>query len=371
MCSTKNHIRRTSAYLVCIVVGITQLRHQTNIFYPILPGLGFGLGPIPPDYSRLNFTVVSQLCDSCSFIGRTSCLQHAQSLHEKEPGSYPTVSDAAEWLRKAERERCEMVTFLFDDDEFDDYFDNYYEGVIGDENSVMLSLLNSLPQQISDTPGAPNSPLPSPFPPHIPKDFKFYVYDNLPSEWSIDIERHVIELYTTKQKIFENFKVDLAIHHLFRSHPCRVFHISETDTEGEGATLEDIDLFVVPYPHASHCIVRDRCQYIPKSEIKSQVLDNLKYFEGDMKRRHLFVNGMESYLTEPLLANSSQSLSLIWNHGFTTIMRARSLNTSLFPKSTMMVATNPPIFTPAISHRGTLAPENTASSTSSERIISK
>jgi hypothetical protein len=78
------------------------------------------------------------------------------------------------------------------------------------------------------------------------------------------------------------------------------------DFSGKTTNASQADLFVVPYPHWSHCIcVRNisflstKCPYgVP--EMKEKVLDNLAYYE-ERKERHLFLFGVDWKMVRPAI----------------------------------------------------------------------
>mmetsp|Transcript_28097 Transcript_28097/g.56732 ORF Transcript_28097/g.56732 Transcript_28097/m.56732 type:complete len:707 (+) Transcript_28097:97-2217(+) len=326
------------------------------------------------NYSQLNYTIISTFCTECRYdpptMGGKTCLDRAKFLHQRHSGSFPMLADAVQSVKESGGRQCEMIKYLFQDEKFDDYFESLDisvgsngKGVNRDTReeeakSVLLSLLD-LPQSSSqlefgndddsfrfnsssnrnivisdkkiyrhETPSSANllsSSSPS-LPPHIPKAFKFYIYENLPSKMTEDIERQILEAYSSNAITYQNFKADLVILRLFRSHPSRVFHINDDANQNRSRTrganaadnaainLENIDLFVVPYPHASHCLLspnwKNECMHVDDSLIQSQVLDKLNYYKGDLKRRHLFINTMEVFLAHPLLRTIGRSLTL-------------------------------------------------------------
>jgi hypothetical protein len=115
---------------------------------------------------------------------------------------------------------------------------------------------------------------------------KVYVYDNLPSHLSVDVEDKIEkDLYNS------NWNTDLALIRLFRTFPGRTFD------------PEEADIFVVPYPHMAHCMTTPgygpECRQLPKIETKNQVFSSLKYYNSTTADRHLFILSDSSFMSHP------------------------------------------------------------------------
>ena len=123
------------------------------------------------------------------------------------------------------------------------------------------------------------------------RDLKIFVYD-LPYELGQAIENFLYKLYVHDGKE-TNFKVELALIQLFRSYPCRTWNASEAD------------LFVVPYPHAGHCLTLGwtlNCQ--GKLGFKP-FLRSSPHYNKLTRKRHLFLtlqdhDHIQYYLRERL-----------------------------------------------------------------------
>ena len=128
-----------------------------------------------------------------------------------------------------------------------------------------------------------------------------YFYETIPKDMGIDLERNISALYASKGIKEENMKADLAIIQLFRTYHNRIYDPNKAD------------IFVVPFPHAAHCLVHpgwaNACGHVPSETIQKGVLDNLPYSKGNEKR-HLFINSHEIYHSHKLLGNVPLSLTI-------------------------------------------------------------
>ncbi|KAL7432081.1 hypothetical protein ACHAXM_002928 [Skeletonema potamos] len=133
-----------------------------------------------------------------------------------------------------------------------------------------------------------------------------YVYEDgaIPYDIGLDVEKSMGERYSSKNVTdgFNNFQADLAIIDLFRTFPGRTFHPDEAD------------FFVVPYPHASHCLqlnmmkgwIRE-CRHISRSTIK-KMINGLMYYKGNEKK-HVFINSMEVWQSHSHIRNVPLSIN--------------------------------------------------------------
>lgn len=143
---------------------------------------------------------------------------------------------------------------------------------------------------------------------------KVFVYDSLPEEFDVlRVSRCIYDKYqpslssrsncnwepkvckevqvdTTRYGMYSNYRnnynSDVVIIQSFRNYPGRVNDPQEAE------------LFVVPYPHKSHCLCHKkvdmtvRCHY-PKSEFQSQILSNLLHYNDSTKSRHVFIQSVD------------------------------------------------------------------------------
>ena len=117
---------------------------------------------------------------------------------------------------------------------------------------------------------------------------KVYVYDNLPASLTVDaLEQCVFNrTYSNIEKKKDNFMADVFIIRLFESYPGRTYDANEAD------------LFVVPYPHKTHCICNlptipapqgvIHCPQVTNQDI-DLLLSSLTYFNETTTARHLFI----------------------------------------------------------------------------------
>lgn len=101
-----------------------------------------------------------------------------------------------------------------------------------------------------------------------------------------------------------NWMADIAIIDLFRTY------------SGRTHDPESSQIFVVPYPAASHCLHqahitqwKNQCLHVDKDVIEKDVLGHLPYFKGKEKR-HLFINTMDYWLIHPSIRDVPLSLNL-------------------------------------------------------------
>lgn len=117
---------------------------------------------------------------------------------------------------------------------------------------------------------------------YSPCPLHFFVYSNIPFNFSSYLEDKVMESNKEGSRPFENANLDLALIKLFRTSPCR------TDF------AQEANLFVVPYPHCSHCAFGGHgyqagCRQVPIDEV-NVVLNSLKYYRNESyKVKHLFL----------------------------------------------------------------------------------
>lgn len=161
---------------------------------------------------------------------------------------------------------------------------------------------------------------------------KVYVYDTIPDDWgNLDLVSQCIEenhniptvnydnchwdpqipcsdrrvANSTKETKFmshrQNYNSDFAYIRWFRDeYPYRTMDAAEAD------------LYVVPYPHWSHCIChrerhkRPHCSYHNLDLIQEKVLQYLEYYKGDNKKRHLFFLGVDWGLASRGLRQEAQ-----------------------------------------------------------------
>jgi hypothetical protein len=137
---------------------------------------------------------------------------------------------------------------------------------------------------------------------------RVYVYENLPSEFTTDVEDFVTkQKYATMAKA-DNFGADVPIINLFRNYNGRTYDPTQAD------------VFVVPYPHRSHCLskladsVRYRggaqhCAVVPKETI-DQLLASLSYLNMTTMKKHLFVLSGDKQLNDKRLEEMPLTLTL-------------------------------------------------------------
>lgn len=132
-------------------------------------------------------------------------------------------------------------------------------------------------------------------------DLKVFVYDT--SLWPTEIggvqDCRLRQYLNASKQPFpsnDNRIADIGIIQLFQTYPGRVYDPQEAD------------VFVVPYPHASHCFTDEcragpyqpNCGGVPQSLIKNLVDDCLTFFQGHDIDRHLFILSTSHMLNRKL-----------------------------------------------------------------------
>jgi hypothetical protein len=114
---------------------------------------------------------------------------------------------------------------------------------------------------------------------------RVFVYENLPFEFTTDIEDFVKKQNYFSRAKKDNFGADIPIINLFRQYSGR------TDDPTQA------DLFVVPYPHRSHCLSKLtgpthkgklNCPQVPEVTI-DHLFASLSYLNSTTRAKHLFV----------------------------------------------------------------------------------
>ena len=135
---------------------------------------------------------------------------------------------------------------------------------------------------------------------------KLYVYDLeelLPPSYASD----VFDWYV-HERPESHWVTDLALERLFRTYPGRVSDPSEAD------------LFVVPYPHAGHCMRTPGyalgCRQLDAGTTESTVLANLEHHNETTRDRHLFVLSDSEMVGQSWLAHRPllATYGPIWEH---------------------------------------------------------
>lgn len=117
---------------------------------------------------------------------------------------------------------------------------------------------------------------------------KAYVYDSIPSHLTVEVLEPCVLSSTLPNvpKKRDNFMADVTLIRLFETYPGRTKDPSQAD------------VFVVPYPHKTHCICNlnmtgkvkndNHCPQVPQSDIDT-LLSSLEYLNSTTLKRHLFI----------------------------------------------------------------------------------
>jgi hypothetical protein len=135
---------------------------------------------------------------------------------------------------------------------------------------------------------------------------RVYVYESLPSEFTTDVEDFIKKQeYATMAKK-DNFGADIPIINLFRQYSGRTHDPAQAD------------VFVVPYPHRSHCLskltspnqkVNINCPQVPKETI-DRLFASLSYLNTTTTAKHLFVLSGDTWTSNQRLENMPLTLTL-------------------------------------------------------------
>jgi hypothetical protein len=136
---------------------------------------------------------------------------------------------------------------------------------------------------------------------------KIYVYEHLEDDLPASYASDVYDWYT-HERPESHWITDLPLIRLFLTFPGRTHDPSEAD------------LFVIPYPHAGHCIQTPNyqigCKQLDAKTVETTVLSNLQYYNQTSKHRHLFflsdsaIIGHSWVSAKPLLVTYGP----IWEH---------------------------------------------------------
>ena len=236
---------------------------------------------------RITRSSYRELCEDCRLkpnnTGRpVTCLDRVTYLTDRHRVS---EQDARKLVMQQNAENCAMTRYAVDlpnvtegnDAGFDSMFTRPFTGDATASASVASS--SSLLQG---------------------HNISIYFYETIPRDLGFDAEQKMRTRYAFVNYTEQNFKVDLAVIDLFRKYPGRIYD------------PKSAELFVVPFPHASHCASLpdwwNECNHVPPDTFK-RVFDALPYYKGNEKR-HLFVFGHESFHTHKLMRDVPLSLTL-------------------------------------------------------------
>ena len=132
-----------------------------------------------------------------------------------------------------------------------------------------------------------------------------FIY-TLPNEVGAQMVDEMRLGYSNGTYTYENFKSDIAIIDLFGSYPKQTRDPNEAD------------LFVVPYPHSSHCVWAagqpggtwmHGCRQVSAATLHEKVFSQLVHYRGN-ERRHIFINTMETFHTHATLRQTPFALTI-------------------------------------------------------------
>eukprot|EP00584_Thalassiosira_punctigera_P025694 CAMPEP_0172557006 /NCGR_PEP_ID=MMETSP1067-20121228/70855_1 /TAXON_ID=265564 ORGANISM="Thalassiosira punctigera, Strain Tpunct2005C2" /NCGR_SAMPLE_ID=MMETSP1067 /ASSEMBLY_ACC=CAM_ASM_000444 /LENGTH=506 /DNA_ID=CAMNT_0013345967 /DNA_START=356 /DNA_END=1876 /DNA_ORIENTATION=- len=130
-----------------------------------------------------------------------------------------------------------------------------------------------------------------------------YFYETLRKDVGVDLVENMRRQYADRNNTETNAQADIAIIDLFRTFPGRT----------DDAAMADA--FVVPYPHASHCVSKPTgvwmaaCRHIAHELMQGGVLNKLDHYVGNHKR-HLFLNVINQGNSNPTMRETPLSLTI-------------------------------------------------------------
>mmetsp|Transcript_53906 Transcript_53906/g.65077 ORF Transcript_53906/g.65077 Transcript_53906/m.65077 type:complete len:310 (+) Transcript_53906:216-1145(+) len=129
----------------------------------------------------------------------------------------------------------------------------------------------------------------------------FYVNEELPHEFTTDIERKIEQMVENEQiPVQENVGTEWAVLQLFRTSPCRSFNMSQAS------------MVVVPYLHYSHCFFSPgywmNCLHIPNGKMEN-LMKSLNYKGGNSSTPHLFLAVYDDIMVHPKITQNPLRLT--------------------------------------------------------------
>eukprot|EP00804_Cyclotella_cryptica_P013472 CCRYP_005185-RA/>CCRYP_005185-RA protein AED:0.07 eAED:0.07 QI:118/1/1/1/0.66/0.5/4/41/530 len=237
-------------------------------------------------YQGLTNSSYAQFCGDCRYspklTRRTTCTERAEYLMKTYKQSEQAAVDA---VLDAQPDNCKMIRY--------NVTDNFLNDI---QNGEVMEDVSMFHQKISKgTIGAPS---------FANSSISIYIYDTIPHKIGPYVEETMTRRYAMNNVSKINFMADVAIIELFRTYPGRTYD------------PHSAQLFIVPYPHGSHCLLEayttqwmNECKHVSTGTIQKQVLGNLPYYKGN-ESRHLFINSMETPLVHLSLLNVPLSLNL-------------------------------------------------------------
>ena len=134
-------------------------------------------------------------------------------------------------------------------------------------------------------------------------NISIYFYETLRKDVGEELVDKMRHQYAQRNNSETNGQADIAIIDLFSSFPGR------TDDPAKA------DMFVVPYPAASHCISKptgvwlQACNHISDHLIKGGVFATLTHYKGN-ENRHLFLNVLNQGNTKPIMRSTPLSITI-------------------------------------------------------------
>lgn len=142
--------------------------------------------------------------------------------------------------------------------------------------------------------------------PYVPPrgNVTIYFYDTLRDDVGEGLVEDTRRRYSHPNNTETNAQADIAVIDLFRTYPGRVYDPAAAD------------VFVVPYPHASHCVSKPTgvwmgaCKHIPTAWMRDGVFSRLEHYAGEYNRRHLFLNVLNQGNSHPTMRATPLTITI-------------------------------------------------------------
>ena len=167
------------------------------------------------------------------------------------------------------------------------------QGDSSDATAVLRNINDSSILQLSSMLEFPVSEWPTIGASRCRHNFSFFVYDDLPTNFTTDLETPLLDILSSKTQNgtyhgVENMETEYALVQLFRTSPCRTYIASEAN------------FWVVPYMSFADCSLSPGygpgCPQV--NQKKLEVLSShLKYYNQQTQNRHVAVQLYDNYMS--------------------------------------------------------------------------
>mmetsp|Transcript_66534 Transcript_66534/g.74527 ORF Transcript_66534/g.74527 Transcript_66534/m.74527 type:complete len:366 (+) Transcript_66534:82-1179(+) len=164
------------------------------------------------------------------------------------------------------------------------------QGDSSDTTAVLGNINDSSILQLSSMLEFPVSEWPTIGASRCRHNFSFFVYDDLPTNFTTDLETPLLDILSSKPQktVQENMGTEYVLVQLFRTSPCRTYNASEAN------------FWVVPYMSFADCFLSPGygpgCPQV--NQKKLEVLSShLKYYNQQTQNQHVAVQLYDNYMS--------------------------------------------------------------------------